>query len=164
MVGLGEQSVEPQGTRASRAGRPRGWLRRRAAAVALLLVGGSLGCWQSGPPEDPGDVKVAEITLGRAIAPDGTIVDDSRTNMFWVTDTFYVSVATTGSAPSVRLKARWLSQDGTVVSESTKTITPQGPMATAFQASPSDRWPAGDYKVEVFLNDASAGTRDLNAR
>ena len=131
----------------------------------LLLVGGLVGCSPSGPSEDRGDVKVGTITLGRAIAPDGMIVPDSATSLFWTTDTFYASVATSGSAPSATLKARWVNSDGAVVSESEKTLSPQGPMVTAFQASPpSDRWPAGDYKVEVFLNGVSVATRDLNAR
>ncbi len=109
-------------------------------------------------------MKVGEITLGRELASDGTIVPEARTNLFWTTDTFYVSVATTGSAPSATLKARWLDSEGTVVSESEKTVNPHGSLATAFQASPPDRWPAGDYKVEVLLNGVPAGTRDLNAR
>jgi len=130
----------------------------------LMFVIGMFGCSPSGPPEDHGNVEVTAITLGRAVAPDGTIVSDSVTNLFWANDTFYVSVATTGSASSVRLKARWLNSDGKVVSESEQTLNPQGSTTTAFQAPPPERWPAGDYKVEILLNDRSVGTRDLNAR
>jgi hypothetical protein len=136
---------------------------RSVVAGVLVLAGGLLGCARSSPPGH-GNVTVTAMTLGRSLAPDETIAADSRTNLFWTTDTFYVSVTTEGSAPSATLKARWTYQDGTVVGESTKTISPTGPTTTAFQASNPERWNPGDYKVEVFVDDVSAGTKDLNAR
>lgn len=139
-------------------------------AGVLMLAGGLLGCSRSSPPEQgnppgQGNVTVTGMTLGRSLAPDETIAEKSQTNLFWTNDTFYVSVTTEGSAPSATLKVRWTYQDGTVVGESTKTISPTGPTITAFQASnPPERWNPGDYKVEVFLDGVSAGTKDLNAR
>ncbi len=137
---------------------------RRAAAAMLVLVAATLGCSRSTPPGQ-GNVTVTDITLGRNVASDDTIDPDARTNSFWLNDTFYVSVATDGAAPSATLLARWTYQDGTVAAEVSKTITPSGPTNTALQApSPESMWKPGDYKVEIFLDGASVATRELSAR
>lgn len=154
-------------------------VRRRALAGMLLLVAGLYGCWQSSPPGDEpaqqeeeaaapdgkvGNVNVTDITVGRALAPDGTIAEGNRINLFWTNDTFYVSVAADGAEPNATLKARWKFQDGTVVDETTKTVAINGPTIVAFEAKKPDRWEAGDYKVEILVNNVLAGSKDLNAR
>ncbi len=129
--------------------------------MAMLVVAG-IGCSK---PSLPGNLKVTEITTGRALAPDGSIVEDARTNMFWTTDTFYVSVKTEGAADGVTLEARWTGPEG-AKAEASKTISPKGSTQTSFAAPPpkDGRWPAGDYKVEILVNGTSQGTRELNAR
>lgn len=116
-------------------------------------------------PSVPGDLKVTDITTGRALAPDGTIVEDARTTMFWSTDTFYVSVQTEGSADNVTMQARVTGPEGAKV-EASKTVSPKGTTVTSFEAPPpkDGKWPDGDYKVEILVNGVSQGTRDLNAR
>ena len=146
--------------------------RRSSTAAAVLVVLSLAACSRSPSGPEP-KVKVTEITVGRALAPDDTIVEDSRTTNFWTTDTFYVSVkaepnaapAADGGPPSGTLKARWTFQDGSVAAESEeKTITPTGPTTVAFQASKPNRWNAGDYKVEILVDGQPAGSKDLNAR
>ncbi len=141
----------------------------RSAVIAVLMVfAATVGCSRSTPrgegPRGEGNVTVTDITLGRGLASDDTINPDTRTNSFWANDTFYVSVATDGAAPSATLMARWTYQDGTVAAEATKTITPTGPTNTALQASKPELWTPGDYKVEIFLDGASVGTKELSAR
>ena len=131
-----------------------------SAALVLLLV--QTGCSK---PSPPGDLKVSAITTGRTLAPDGNVTEDSQTNLFWATDTFYVSVKTDGSAQDVAVQARWTGPNGKVAAESTRTISLSGPTITTFEAAPKDgRWPEGDYKVEILVNGASQGSKDLNAR
>lgn len=134
---------------------------RRAGLVALF-VASVASCSK---PSLPGDLKVADITTGRALAPDGTIVEDARTTMFWSADTFYVSVQTEGSAENVTMQVRVTGPEG-AKAEISKTISPKGPAVTSFEAPPpkDGKWPDGDYKVEVLVNGVSQGTRDLNAR
>lgn len=134
----------------------------RRAGLAALLLTAIASCTK---PSLPGDLKVTEITTGRAVAADGTIVEDARTNSFWATDTFYVSVQTNGSAENVTMTARWSGPEG-AKAEVSKTVSPKGPTATAFEAPPpkDGRWPEGDYKVEILVNGSSQGTRDLVAR
>ena len=100
----------------------------RRAGLAALLLAAIASCTK---PSLPGDLKVTDITIGRILAPDGTIVEEARTNLFWATDVFYVSVRTDGSAENVTLTARWT---GPTKAEVSKTISPKGPTVTAFEA------------------------------
>lgn len=133
---------------------------RRVGVLALVLAA-LASCTKASLP---GDLKVTDITTGRTLAPDGTIVEDTRTTMYWSTDTFYVSVATSGSAENVTMTARWTGPES-AKAEVSKTLSPKGTTVTAFEAPPPDgRWPAGDYKLEILVNGISQGTRELNAR
>ncbi len=127
--------------------------------VSLLLAAAAFGCSASKPAAQAG-VRVTQIDVGRSIAADKTIAE--KTDSFRPADTFYVSVKTDGSGPSVNLTARWTYQDGQVVDESRQDITPKGgATVTEFHLSKPDGWPAGGYKVEVLLNGASAGAREF---
>lgn len=107
-------------------------------------------------------VRVTDVTLGRSLGGDKAITD--RTETFKPTDTFYASVTTEGSATSATLRAKWLFEDGQLVDESTRTIAPNNLERTEFHVSKPDGWPAGKYKVEVFLNDQPAGTKTFEVR
>jgi hypothetical protein len=107
-------------------------------------------------------VRVTEVTLGRAIGGDKAITD--RTENFRPTDTIYASVATDGSAPTATLRVKWTFEDSQTVNESTRTIAPQNRERTEFHISKPDGWPAGKYKVEVFLNDQSAGLKTFDVK
>lgn len=146
---------------------PHAFAARRALAATTLLAATIMlaGCSKPAPP---GDLKIGEITTGRAAAPDGSIVEDAHTMMFWNNDTIYVSVVTEGSAENVTLAARWTGPDGKVTAESKKTLSPKGTTITSFEAPPpkdkENGWPDGDYKVEILVNGVVQGSRDVNAR
>jgi ABC-type oligopeptide transport system substrate-binding subunit len=136
--------------------------------LALTFTAGlSAACSKSG--ETPGTtgttgnaVRVSQVTVGRSLNASKAISD--ATDSFKPNDTIYASVATEGSAATAALKARWTFQDGQVVDESTQTIAPSGPATTEFHISKPDGWPAGKYKVEVFLDGSSAGSKDFNVQ
>jgi ABC-type oligopeptide transport system substrate-binding subunit len=134
-----------------------------ALALAAVL---SAACTRSS--ENPGatgtagtgdGVRVSKIDLGRSLNADKTINDNATS--FKPNDTIYASVATRGTAATATLKARWTYQDGQVVDDSTQTIAPTGDARTEFHVSKPDGWPAGKYKLEVFLNGSSAATKDF---
>jgi hypothetical protein len=115
------------------------------------------------PAPAPG-VTAGTITLGKAVGPDKKITAPAET--FARNDTLYASVDTTGTGTAT-LKARWTYRKGaesTVVEELTETIMPTGPATTEFHISKSDGWPAGDYQVEIFLDDKSIGTRSFTVK
>jgi hypothetical protein len=132
-----------------------------ALTLAAIL---SAACTKSS--ENPGTtgttgtgvgVRVSQIDMGRTLNADKKINDN--TESFKPNDTIYASIATTGSATTATLKARWTYQDGQVVNESTQAIAPAGDARTEFHISKPDGWPTGKYKLEVFLNGSSAATR-----
>ena len=107
-------------------------------------------------------VKVTDVTLGRAIGGDKAISDS--TDKFRPNDTIYASVTTDGSAPSATLRARWTFEDGQAVDESSRTIAPSNRERTEFHISKPNGWPAGKYKLEVFLNDQSVETKTFEVQ
>jgi hypothetical protein len=107
-------------------------------------------------------LRVTDVTLGRAVGGDKAITD--RTETFQPNDTIYASVATEGSASSATLRARWTFEDGQVVDESTRTIASNNRERTEFHISKPNGWPAGKYKLEVFLDDRSVETKNFEVR
>jgi len=60
--------------------------------------------------------------------------------------------------------ARWTFEDGQVVQESSQSIAPNGDEYTEFHISKPTGLPKGKYKVEVFLDSKSAGTKDFEVK
>jgi hypothetical protein len=109
-------------------------------------------------------VTVLTITLGNAIGADKKVTQGA--DSFGKKDTIYASVNTTG-AGTATLKAKWTyrttGQEATV-KEDTQTIAPTGPASSEFHISKPDGWPAGNYQVEIFVADKSAGTKTFTVK
>ena len=60
--------------------------------------------------------------------------------------------------------ARWTFEDGQVVDEKTEAIAPTGEAWTEFHISKPGGLPKGKYKVEVFLDSKSAGTKEFEVK
>ena len=145
----------------------------RALTAATLAFGVLAACSKDNRNEAGGDVApgaaapaaaavtVAEVDLGRAVS-NARITD--KTDDFRATDTVYASVHTTGSSPSSTVMARWTFEDGQVVEESSQAIAPTGDAYTEFHISKPGGLPKGKYKVEVFLDNKSAGTKDFEIK
>jgi hypothetical protein len=113
------------------------------------------------PAPEPAGVSAGSITLGKAVDADKKITTPSEA--FAKNDTIYASVDTTGSGTAT-LKAKWTYMKGaetTTVNEESQTIMPTGPATTEFHIQKPGGWPAGDYRVEVFLDDKSVGVKDF---
>jgi hypothetical protein len=145
--------------------------RKLSLSLCVVLLVVAAGC---GRKTDPGattgttgttgttTLKVTDVTLGRAIGGDKAISDS--TDKFRPNDTIYASVTTDGSAPSATLRARWTFEDGQRVDESSRTIAPNNRERTEFHISKPNGWPAGKYKLEVFLNDQSVETKTFEVQ
>lgn len=130
--------------------------------VCLAVLVMSVACQKDRGTSTAGTVRVADVTLGRSVGGDKAITDRAET--FRPNDTIYASIATEGSAPSATLRARWTFEDGQVVDESTRTIAPNNRERTEFHISKPSGWPAGKYKVEVFLDNQSVETKNFEVR
>ena len=135
-----------------------------SVCLALLMMSAACnrgGADNTGTPSNTA-LRVTDVTLGRAVGGDKAITD--RTETFRANDTIYASVATEGAASSATLRARWTFEDGQVVDESTRKIAPNNRERTEFHISKPNGWPAGKYKLEVFLDDRSAETKNFDVR
>jgi len=114
------------------------------------------------PPASTGVVTVTGLEMGRAVGGDKRVTE--KTEEFKPNDTIYASVVTSGTSANSTLKARWTFQDGQVVEESEQAIAPTGDAATEFHISKPDGWPAGKYRVEVFLDGSPTQAKDFTVK
>jgi hypothetical protein len=146
----------------------------RALAVAAIAVASLAACSKeknesagdvtpgaAAPAPATSTVAVADIDVGRALS---TLRVTDKTVNFTATHSIYTSVHTTGSASTANVMARWTFEDGQVVQESTQSIAPTGDAYTEFHISKPGGLPKGKYKVEVFLDNKSAGTKDFEVK
>jgi hypothetical protein len=123
----------------------------------------SLGTTTATVAVDTAALRVSDIQVGKGVGSDRKIGD--QTTSFGVRDTMYVSVITDGAAKDAKLTAKWTYNGKQVVNESSQTISPTGgTTATEFHVDKKSAWPKGKYTVEVMLNGASAGTKDLEVK
>jgi len=112
---------------------------------------------------DTAPLHVSDIQVGKGVGSDKKIGDQTTT--FGVRDTMYVSVITDGAAKDAKLSTKWTYNGTQVVNESSQTISPTGgTTATEFHVNKKSAWPKGKYTVEVMLNGASAGTKELEVK
>lgn len=134
-------------------------------AATLVVALGGIGCKKSEPPPPPpppattttmpAAFGVSAVTLGNAIGADKRVT--AATETFGVNDTIYASVATAGVGHG-RLRALWsfVKGDQTAkVDETTIEFESAAPTVSEFHISKPSGWPKGDYKVEIFVGDAT---------
>jgi hypothetical protein len=119
---------------------------------------------QATQPAAPAGVSVAAVNLGNALGADKRVTAPSTS--FARNDTIYAVVETMGSG-NITLKARWTFHKGdnvAPVNESSQTIAANGPAVNEFHVSMPGGWPAGDYQVEIFADDKSAGVNKFTVQ
>jgi hypothetical protein len=110
-------------------------------------------------------VSLKQVTLGNKI-DEATKQAALAMDSFAPADTIYAVVDTIGSGKTA-IKALWTYHKGdktAQVNETVQEIDAAGPASTEFHVSKPGGWPAGDYQVEVFLNDASAGVKKFTVK
>ena len=153
----------------------------RGRLYLLVILGGAVGtvgCKKEAPPPPetgsadtaavapapatPEAFAISEVTLGKAIDADKRVASPSTT--FGPKDTIYASVATTGSASSKTLTAKWTFQDGQTVHEESRDLNLTGDGTTAFQISKPDGFPPGRYKVEISLDGSVVQSKEFEVK
>jgi predicted small lipoprotein YifL len=150
-----------------------------ASFLALLLVLNIAACGKKETPPPaaqpvdkpaaqavapPVVLGVTSVNLGNAIGADKRVTAPSTS--FAKSDTIYAAVETQGSG-NMTLKAKWTYHKGdkiAVVNENSQTIAASGPEVSEFHVSMPSGWPAGDYQVEIFANDKSAGVSKFTVK
>ena len=102
-------------------------------------------------------VSVKQVTLSNRI-DETTKKAATAMSGFAANDTIYAVVDTIGSGRAA-IKTLWTyHKNGQTaqVNETVQEIDATGPASTEFHVSKPGGWPAGDYQVEVLVNDTSA--------
>lgn len=124
-------------------------MRQALRIGALLAALAAIACGPSAPLE------VSSIQLGKAINPDKTVA--AFTTSFAPTDTIYL-VILSPKAGKGTLSVKWMF--GTrVVSEDSRQVSYTDAAATEFHLQNAVGFPDGAYRVEVFLDGTSVGSR-----
>jgi hypothetical protein len=114
------------------------------------------------PSAQPAPLTVTGLDLGRNIGGDKRVSE--KVTDFHPNDVIYASVLTSGASQNAVLRARWTYENGQLVDETEQAIAPTGDAATEFHVSKPDGWPAGKYKIEVFLNGTPAQSKDFEVK
>jgi hypothetical protein len=126
------------------------WSRRMVVLLPLILIASACG------PSEP--IRVTTIQLGRSLNSDDSI--NEHTTTFKPTETIYAS-AINEAAGAGTIAVRWV-YAGQTVSQESKDVRFNREGATAFHMqAPSAGFPAGDYRVELQVNDQPAGVREF---
>lgn len=112
----------------------------------------------------PAGVTVSTIALGNSLGAGKKVAKSA--DSFGAKDTIYASVDTAGTGTAT-LKAKWTYRKNgqeAVVKEDTQTIVSTGAATSEFHVSKPDGWPVGDYQVEIFVADKSAGSKTFTVK
>jgi hypothetical protein len=122
------------------------------ALLAVMLAGSALvACRPSGP------LQVETIQTGKSRNSDNSV--GNHTTRFKPDDTMFVAVLTKGPG-SGKIGVRW-TYAGRLVSEDSRRVSYRDSAATEFHIQNSGGFPAGDYAVEVLIDDKPVGSRPL---
>jgi hypothetical protein len=113
------------------------------------------------PPPAPMGVTITSVDLGTSLNADKTIA--VKADVFKPADTLYASVATSG-AGTASVRAVWIYDAGTIVDDSSQSISPTGPAQTEFHVSKPDGWPVGKYRVEVSVDGGAATVKEFQVQ
>ena len=86
----------------------RGAVRSKSLILLWLVVAVSSGCAREKaepPAAERSEIRVIEVSLGRALGTDDTISE--KTDSFRPADDIYASVVTDGAAASATIEAKW---------------------------------------------------------
>jgi hypothetical protein len=127
-------------------------------SAVLILVAISLACSSLSPT--PG-----ASNFYMATDEDGT----NKTNTFSPEDDFFVFFEVAGLEPGTAFQSRWYALDveGQDPSTPFQTIDypyEEGITTIYFQMTSQEPWPVGNYKVEVYMNDAKVGEQAFNVQ
>jgi hypothetical protein len=132
----------------------RSFMNKRFIMIGLtigMLVFASLAC---------------EASVSTATISSATLTADpasgAETTVFTPDQTFYYIVELANAPDTTKVKAVWYAVDdaGAATQLAEKEVVGSGSPIT-FNASNSNLWPAGNYKVELYLNDKLDRTQEF---
>lgn len=143
---------------------------KRPSTILAWLMAGAVACGGGDDPDGPaparnGEVVVAPVQITRVSLAhgdgSGVSADSLETPVFQPRDQIVTRVETRGGAGYATLVATWREASGRVISESSRSVSPDGADTTEFHVTRPDGWPTGEYEIEIWLNGERAATRSF---
>ncbi len=106
--------------------------------------------------EVPLGARIERVTVAKAVNADHS--PGEAATSFGTKDTVYVSMWTAGAPVGTEVTARWFGPDGQQITEDKVVTDRAGDGYTSFHAANVNGWTPGSYRVEIFVNGASAGS------
>lgn len=117
-------------------------------------------------PAPPAVPRMASMELGRAVDSTRHIMG-GVTTQFGTRDTIYLSVGTENTGAGATVTARWSTAAGKLVDSTAQAVAngvSSAAAVTEFHLMKATAWPAGDYRVEVFLDGMSQGIKEFSIK
>ena len=114
-------------------------------------------------PAPPAVPRVSSMQLGRAVDSTRNITG-GVVGTFGTRDTIYLAVRTDNVAANGNVAARWMTAAGKTIDSTAQQIAGSGTVTTEFHIMNAKEWPAGMYRVEVFLDNVSQGIKDFEIK
>lgn len=114
------------------------------------------------PLPDLGKFQIVSVLLGTTVDGYSIVIDDSRT--FKGKDPIYASVLSSGPHQGLRLSAKWLAPDGSIIAETSQPVVPTAGTATTFSIKNLQPWPPGDYEVVIAINGQTQRSEKFQVR
>ncbi|HEY4145265.1 hypothetical protein [Pinirhizobacter sp.] len=133
------------------------------AAASTTAAAAAPAAPAAAPAPAAASFKVDTVTLGSVVGNDHK-VSKAKTSFAPTDKAIYASVATDGSTPGSNLSAKWTFEDGSAVSDTSKTVATDGPAVTTFKVQNPSEWPEGKYKLVVAVDGKAAATQDFDVK
>ena len=128
----------------------------------LLMIGFAIGILLLASIACEASASTASITSATLTADPAS---GAETTTFTSDQPFYCVVVLANAPDSTKVKAVWYTVDdaGTAGKITENEIVGSGSPIN-FKATPSNPWPVGNYRVEIYLNDALNKTIDFSVQ
>lgn len=105
------------------------------------------------------DATIVQVRLSNQGNPERNLIG-AETRQFLPNETVYASVETTARQGGYTLYAKWIANDGSILSEYGTRVAEAGAQRTVISLSKPDGWASGDYRIELAIN--SQGGREVS--
>jgi hypothetical protein len=111
----------------------------------------------------PVDTTVVDVTLSNQGDTEKNMIG-APTSTFGPQDTVYAEVQSHGTAKEFTIYAKWISADGSVLSDYGIKVNQAGDNRTVISLSKPDGWQSGENKIELAINGKTEKTVTFKVR
>ncbi len=104
---------------------------------------------------------IDNVTIGHAMAVDGTIPAGKTGDDFAPGQTVYLAMKVNDAPANAKVKVVWYGPGDAKIAEEEKNVN-VGDKYMTFEAKDTKGWAKGDYRAEIWVGDENANTQHFN--